>query len=259
MFGDDHDDRTEPASPRRLDEARRSGYVPRSRDLSAAILLLAGAACLSLFGPALTEACRNLLRDAFAAAAATPAELRNGAQTWQSLAALRDAALGGLALLVIAAVGANVLQFGFQLTPGVVRPSWSRVSLTGGWGRLAASASPAGAGFALLKLLLVTFVTVWTIVDAWPQLTGLAGLPPADLAAAWGALVVRLAWQLVAVLLALAVGDLLYQRRHYERSLRMTRAEAREESRLQERDPAQRRRQSDAARRLPELRSLSRV
>jgi flagellar biosynthetic protein FlhB len=259
MFSDDHDDRTEPASLRRLEEARRSGYVPRSRDLTAAILLLAGAACLSLFGPALTDSCRDLLRDAVSAAAATPAELRNEAQTWQSLAALRDAALGGLALLVIAAVGANVLQFGFQLTPDAARPAWSRVSLFGGWRRLHASAHPAGAGFTLLKLLLVALVTVWTVIDSWPQLIGLADLAPAELAAAWGALVVRLAWQLGAVLLALSVGDLLYQRRRYDLSLRMTRAEAREEARLQERDPAQRRRQSAAARRLPELQSLSGV
>lgn len=259
MFGDDHNDRTEPPSPRRLEEARLGGHVPRSRDLTAAVLLLACAACLSLFGPALAAAGRDLLREAFISAAATPGDARAVAHGWSSLDRLRDAALGGLVMLVVAAVGANVLQFGFRLTPDSVRPAWSRVSLNNGWGRLAASAQPPHAGFALLKLLFVTLITVWTVVDAWPQLAGFSYLAPADLVAAWGALVIRLAWQLAAILLALSMGDLLYQRRRYELSLRMTREEAREEGRMQECNPAQRRRQRDSARPLPELRSPSAI
>jgi flagellar biosynthetic protein FlhB len=259
MFGDDHDDRSEPPSARRLEEARRSGSVARSRDLTAAVVLLSCAACLSLFGPTLTEAGRDLLRDAFTTVPTSLAARRTSAHAWQSLAALREAAIGALTLLVLAAVAANVLQFGFRLTPDAVRPRWSRVSISGGLRRMGASAHPAGAGFTLLKLLLVALVTVWSVVDAWPQLVGLSNFAPADFAAAWGALVIRLAWQLGAVLLALSVGDVLYQRRRYELSLRMTREEAREEARLQERDPAQQRRQRGSARPLPELRSPSAI
>jgi flagellar biosynthesis protein FlhB len=255
MFGDDHDDRTEPPSPRRLEEARRSGYVARSRDLTTAVVLLGCSACLFLFGPNLTEAGRNLLRDAFTTVSSSPAALRASADAWQSFSALREAAIGALVLLMLAAVAANVLQFGFRLTADAVRPSWRRVSLSGGLRRVGASAHPAGAGFTLLKFMLVGLITVWSVIDAWPQLAVLSNLAPADLAAAWGALVIRLAWQLAAVLLALSVGDFLYQRRRYELSLRMTREEAREEARLQERDPAQQRRQRGSARPLPELRS----
>ncbi len=255
MFGDDHDDRTEPPSARRLEEARRSGSVARSRDLTAAVVLLTCAACLSLFGPTLTEAGRDLLRDAFTTVPTSPAELRTSAHVWQSLAAVREAAIGALALLVLAATAANVLQFGFRLTPDAVRPRWSRVSIRGGLRRVGASAHPAGAGLTLLKLLLVTLITVWSVVDAWPRLAGLSNLAPAELAAAWGTLVIRLAWQLAAVLLALSVGDLWYQRRRHELSLQMTREEAREEARLQERDPAQQKRQRNTVRPLPELRS----
>jgi flagellar biosynthetic protein FlhB len=257
MFGDDHDERTEPASPRRLEEAQRSGYVARSRDLTAAVVLLACAGCLSLFGPTLTETGRDLLRDAFTTVSSSPAELRTSAHAWQSLAALREAAIGALALLVLAAVAANVLQFGLRFAPDAVRPAWCRVSISGGLRRVAASAQPAGWGFSLLKLLLIALITFWSVVDAWPQWADFSNLAPADLAAAWGALMIRLAWQLAAVLLALSLGDLLYQRRRYERNLRMTREEAREEANLQERNPAQRQRQRDSIRPLPETHSPS--
>jgi flagellar biosynthesis protein FlhB len=116
-----------------------------------------------------------------------------------------------------------------------------------------------GWGFTLWKLLLIAVITLWSIVDASPQMADFADLQPADLAAAWGALVIRLGWQLATVLLALSVGDLLHQRHRYELGLRMTREEAREEARLQERDPAHQRRQRDSIRPLPELRSPSNI
>jgi len=251
MFGTDLNDRTEPASPRRLEEARRSGLVPRSRDLTAALVLLAAAACLSWFGPPLADAGRDLLRDAFTTSPASLVVSHDGASLRRSLAAIGEAAGGALLLLILAAVGANVVQFGFRLTPDSVRPAWHRVSISGGLRRLAASAHPAGAGLSLLKLLLVSLITLWTVVDAWPLLTGFPNLSPADVAATWGGLVVRLAWQLSAVLLALSAGDLLYQRRRYELSLRMTPEEAREEALQQQRNSAPQRRQRDALRPLP--------
>jgi flagellar biosynthesis protein FlhB len=246
MFGDDQDDRTELPSPRRLEEARRSGYIARSRDLTAAVVLLACTAWLSLSGPKLVDVSRELLRDALTSVARSPAELRDSVFAWQSLADLSEGAIGGLLLLALAAMAANVLQFGFRLNPDAVRPAWGRVGVGSGLRRLAGSVHPAGAGLTLLKLLVVVLMTFWSVVDVWPRLSGLSNLAPAELGAAWGALVIRLAWQVAAVFLVLSVGDLLYQRRRYELSLRMTREEAREEARLQERDPAQRRRQRDS-------------
>ena len=47
-------DRDLPASQKRLDEARERGQTPRSRELTTAALLLAGAACLAGIGPQVT-------------------------------------------------------------------------------------------------------------------------------------------------------------------------------------------------------------
>ena len=41
-----------PASQKRLDEARERGQVPRSRELTTAVLLTAGAAAVLMTGPA---------------------------------------------------------------------------------------------------------------------------------------------------------------------------------------------------------------
>ena len=65
-----------------------------------------------------------------------------------------------------------------------------------------------------------------------------------------------LALSLAAALLLLSAGDLFYQRWRYERSLRMTRGEARDEARLHERNPELSRKQREAARQVSQVAAI---
>src|SRR5262245_25646815 len=47
---DDAQEKTESATPKRLEEARRKGQIPRSRDLSAAAVTMSAAAALYMMG-----------------------------------------------------------------------------------------------------------------------------------------------------------------------------------------------------------------
>ena len=61
--------RTEPASAKRLQDARRAGDVPRSREFSAWLVLLVGLAVLLWFAPRLFDTLTRLLTVAFQQAA----------------------------------------------------------------------------------------------------------------------------------------------------------------------------------------------
>ena len=52
MANDDGQERTETATQKRRDEAKREGRVPRSQELSAATMLLAGSGALAMVGGA---------------------------------------------------------------------------------------------------------------------------------------------------------------------------------------------------------------
>ena len=45
------ENRTEKATPKRLEEARKKGQVARSADVNGAVVLMAGLLALSAFGP----------------------------------------------------------------------------------------------------------------------------------------------------------------------------------------------------------------
>jgi len=64
--------RTEPASPRRLQEARSAGDVPRSAELTAWAVLLSALGMLGWLAPRLIRALQTLTETAFIHAAQTP-------------------------------------------------------------------------------------------------------------------------------------------------------------------------------------------
>ena len=57
-------EKTEEATPRRLERAREEGQVARSRELSTAAILLAGSVALLVFGNALGSGLLGIGRDA---------------------------------------------------------------------------------------------------------------------------------------------------------------------------------------------------
>ena len=64
-------EKTEDPTPRKLEDAREKGQVPKSTDLAAAIDLLGGALLLAIFGAALARASLEVMRrglDGFAGA-----------------------------------------------------------------------------------------------------------------------------------------------------------------------------------------------
>src|SRR5262252_7113180 len=56
-------DRTEPASQRRLEQARERGQVPRSPELATLSVLLAGGAGLTVLGTALMRSLEGVMRE----------------------------------------------------------------------------------------------------------------------------------------------------------------------------------------------------
>src|SRR5260370_36407355 len=117
-MAEDLESRTEPATPRRREEARKQGQVAFSAELAASLVLLAGVALLGFLGPRLGRELLDAVRSDLPAPA--PRELgTNEARELLSQQFGRWLGLIGafLGLLVVAAVAAKVIQVGFYLAP----------------------------------------------------------------------------------------------------------------------------------------------
>lgn len=230
MIGmDDGVERTLPASPRRREEARRRGAVARSADLVSAGTLLAAATAFAFLGAGLSDRAAVLVRGSLSSlAAAEPGTLPGLFEQATLGAGLTILPLIGVFL--VAALLLNLLQTGF-----VFRPlSFGIAARPAAPGR--ATVRTAGA---LLKFAVVAGLTALTLASEAGALGSASG------AAAIGGSAARTAW-LVAVrcglaLLVLSIADYAWQRWSFERDLRMTPADVREEARAAEGDPALRR------------------
>ena len=260
MAEERYDERTEPATPRRREEARERGHVARSADLSSAVILLAAVLGLQFFG-------KRLVDSLFGATASVLERLAEVDGSRENLllqfgGACTAALLGFLPIvlcIVVAAVAVNLAQVGFLFVTEPLAPSLDRLDPVAGLGRMFSTRSVARLGAGLLKLAAVGLVVTLTIWAERARLVGLMGHSFEDIVAYGTGIMLTLALRAVLALLALALLEYGYQKWQYERDLRMSKQEVREELKRFEGDPKIRERRRSIQRQLAMQRMMQKV
>lgn len=231
-------ERTEPASERRLEQAREEGQVPRSRELSTLALLLAGGGGLWFMGMSLTERMSVLMRHGM------QLDRTLAFDTELMLLRFKDAALDMLLafspllmLLMIAGAGSSLLISGWLFSFKPLLPDWSRLDPLQGMTRIVSWHGVIEMLKAVVKTVLVGGVAAWVVWSNRGAVFSLAAEPLAT-----GMIhMVQLAGKSFLIMaggIALVVViDIPFQIWDQQRKLRMTREEVRQESKETEGDP----------------------
>ena len=135
-------DRTEQATPRRIEKAREEGSIVRAHAVAGAAVMVAGAALLWLGGGKLVD----LLLTALRAGLALDPESMREPERMLSVAArvIEPGALAVgpfVALLAVVAFAGDLLIGGWALSAKPVTPDLTRISPLKGFGRLFSRAS----------------------------------------------------------------------------------------------------------------------
>jgi flagellar biosynthetic protein FlhB len=254
------DERTEPATPRRRREARERGHVARSADLASAVILLGAVLALEFTGRSVAAG----LRASVSGVLGGLAEIDGGPQdlVLRFGGAMSSALLGLIPFAVVlagAAAGIHLLQVGFLWTAKPLAPQLERLDPVEGFRRIFSGRSLVRLLGGLLKAGAVAAVVLLTLWAERERLVGLSGVSFED-ALKYGAnAVFVLSLRAALALLGLGLLDYGYQRWQYERDLRMSRAEVREELKRYEGDPRVRDRRRQVQRQLALQRMLLRV
>jgi flagellar biosynthetic protein FlhB len=230
--------KTESATPRKREEARKRGQVARSTELNTALGILGMLTVLTMAGHYMLEELAKVSRFAW-----------GGLGTFDLTGAdlMRHSLNFGLELLIvmgplllgafIIAVGSNVLQVGFLFAPEALTVKWDNISPAKGWERIYSRRTLVELGKGLLKIGVIG-LTAWLTLSG--QSETLLALMNTDLGlfmTAIGGIAFTLFLRVGLVLLALALADFLYQRWEYEESMKMTKQEVKDEYRQMEGDP----------------------
>ncbi len=238
MAEDSDLEKTEPASPRRLEQAREEGQVPQSRELSAFFVLMAGAGTLWVAGSWLAQriggaVSRGLTfdRDEAFDTAALPALLLH--QAGEALATLGPLLL----ILVVAALAGPFMLGGLNFSSKALTPDWTRLDPLKGFGRMLSMQSVGELVKGILKALLVGSVVVWVVLHEKDHIFALMGQPLEAGLQSMGRTILFSTLVIVGSMFLIVAADVPFQLWQYYRRLRMTKEEVRKEMKELEGDP----------------------
>ena len=223
-------ERTERASPRRQDQAREKGQVPRSRELTTAFLLLAAAGGALFFGGQMIADIENVLRRGLHIERASIFQESSmfealGQITFDALVAISPLLL----LTVVMALLAPLAIGGWVFSPQAFAFNWGRLDPVSGMGRVFGLRGLVEMLKAFAKFGLVALFASLLLWHLAPRLTGLAVEPLAQGMEHAGQLLGWSFFGLSAVMILIAAVDAPFQIWEHGRQLRMTRQEVRDE------------------------------
>jgi flagellar biosynthetic protein FlhB len=238
MAENDAQQRTERPTPKRLDEARKRGQVPRSLELSSAAVTLSTAVMLLVLGGSMASALADMMRAALSiepARAVAPSAITVHLSTSFAMAFWAVAPVLGVTL--VAALAAPLATGGWNFAPQALQPKLERIDPLAGLQRMFSSRSLVELVKALAKFALVGVVAVVMLYAALPELMGLGAEPVAQGIVHAAALCVQTFVALAGALAVIAALDVPYQLWHHNEQLKMSREEVREEMKESEGSP----------------------
>lgn len=227
--------RTEPASPRRLQQARSQGDVPRSAELTAWVVLVSALAGLSWLAPqifaALTLNIQTVLQSV-----AQPFP----AQPFASLLSIGAMLLPVLVLIFVALLVAPMLLSGWVFAPGALNFNAQRLNPLAAFKRLFSLEGVFVISKTLLKFGLVAGVCWLTLSGNWARLWALPHIPPAQAFSAAAGLLLQGLLAVVGALAVIAIVDTGWQWWRYRARHAMTWQEVLAEAKESEGSPEMR-------------------
>ncbi len=263
-MADQDTNKTEQATQKRKDEARRQGQVVMSRDVSTAAILLGGIGLLAAVIPMgmrkMTDITRQGLTLSFDQGFQNHLTVEHIytviAQTGATILLLVIPVLLGIALI---GSGASLVQTGFLWRPEAVHLDFGRLNPMKGLSRLASLRSVMELVKGLFKILIITGAGVFVMQDDLRQVPELIQFDMGAALQVTGRLALKTALAVSGAIAVLAGLDYLYQRYEWERSLRMSKEEIKEEHKAAEGDPLIRSRVRAAQRDLAKKRMMAAV
>lgn len=232
-------ERTEKATGKRRDEARNKGTVPKSQEVSSAVVLITGMTLLvassgfmsrricestgyllgqaHILGPINVYAARELLEGSF----------------WPVAIGMAPLIVG----VLVASVWGNVAQFGFQIRPQAMSLQFDRLNPVSGMQKFFKMTAFFELGKNFVKIALVGLLAWTTIAGLMDTLIGTSLLSLPAVVATGKAAFVKLVAKLLAFCAVLALADWFWQKWRYEENLKMSKYEVKQEAKDYEGDP----------------------
>jgi len=253
-------EKTEDATPKKLNDARKEGKVAKSKEIGNGLTLLALFVVLKIFlawiGNRLGElfaGVYNRIPDMVQSAGNKVPE--SNFHHLFLLMMIRALLIMAPVLLVgfLVAFLSDLLQVGWHPTGKPLQPKPNKLSPISGFKRIFSINSVAELVKSIAKILLIAIVSYSYLKNQHRIFFVLLDMPVTQAILLIGQVVVDLGMRIAIVYMLIALGDFIYQKRKFANDMKMTKQEVKDEMKDQEGNPEikgkQRQRMQEASRR----------
>lgn len=254
--------KTEKATPKRRRDERKKGNIFFSNDAVSVAVLLAGLATLFLTAKGAASTLQTFLRQCISMAQTQQTQPTAGDLSsllvqflWMFVRAVGPL----LAVTVVAGIAATFFQTGMLISGESLRPKFSRLSPIQGIKRLISLRSLVEALKGLLKILILLYLIFHFLVGVADVFSKYLFT---DLGAACDHLLdlaFQMSMQIAVAYVVLAAADIFYQWWDYERQIRMSKQEIKEEYKQMEGDPQVKGKIKEMQRKMAQSRMMQKV
>ncbi len=240
-MADDQDksQQTEEASDKRLEDARKKGQVPSSKEPSTAIsFLVLSLIAVTGLGGWLADILMQVMRDYLSG----KSTMETTGKGMQNLLISTGADMA----MVILPIAIPILLLGMLVTFMVsgpvftfetLQPKLEKISPLKGFKRLFSTKSLAELIKSILKLTIISVICYITVSGLFPQILHSALKDPSDIATLAVSGSIKIVTLVAIIFGFMALADVLYQRWEHMKSMRMSKKEQRDEHKESEGDP----------------------
>ena len=224
------EEKTEEPTSRRLQKAREEGQVARSPELPAAAVTIAALAMILITGNMLI----SKLAEAFSSGFNFDRKLVHSSNLLPAIFAheLLDSFLLIAPLLLLTAavaIASSGATGGFLFEMGSVAPKFSKINPLNGLKRMFGVKAAVEVGKALLKFTLVSCAVAWVLIDNVGTLNKISRMALEPGLSVAGELLTRSSLIMACALAVIAMIDVPFQRWQFNKQMRMTKQEVKDE------------------------------
>ncbi|NEW05561.1 flagellar biosynthesis protein FlhB [Paenibacillus sp. SYP-B3998] len=231
-------EKSEPATPKKRQEARKKGQVAKSMDLPAALILLFSFLAFLMFGTYMKERILRMFHNVFENQLTMDITAGNVQVLFVDLVRQGLLILAPIFILVLViAFLANYGQIGFMFIGEPLLMKFSKINPISGFKRIFSMRTVMEFLKSSLKLSIIGYVVYTTLMAEKAKLFGLGHAPLESTFSFIAGVTLKLGIKIGAILIVLAVFDFIYQKYEHEKSLKMSKQDIKDEYKKSEGDP----------------------
>ena len=232
-------EKTERATEKRREEAREKGQIAQSREIPSVLVLLTALCVFFFAGAYMIQGISDVMRFVFQNIGSF--DLREGSAFALLLRILQRTFIMLMPLMLIiliAGIGGNLLQNGYLFTWQPLSPKLSKLDPVKGIGRLVSARSLVELVKSVVKVFFVGGIAFVLIKGELRAIPSLMQMGVSDILSFIGMVSLKICFYTCLALIVLAALDYAFQRWQYEKDLKMTKQEVKEELKQREGDPS---------------------